>query len=271
MPIQISTNCTGCGACIKDCPTGNLELSGNRAVTNNGRCLVCAHCVAVCPAGAVSIDAYDMTEALPCPPESYAVDAAKLLNLMRARRSIRRFAGQPVEQEKIERIIEAGRYAPTASNLQKNRFIIVREQKEQLKKMVLEQLAAEGQRILDTSQEEFWRVRAKVWIKMHEDYVQNPNSADKLFFNAPEVLVLVSNSDRDGGIAASYMELLAAAEGLGMLYSGYTSMAANSSDKIKKLLNIAEKEIVVLGMMIGYPDVRYARIAPRHKAQITNL
>ena len=41
------------------------------------------------------------------------------------RRSVRRFAGTPVPRATIERIVDAGRMAPTARNVQPWRFVAV--------------------------------------------------------------------------------------------------------------------------------------------------
>jgi len=44
--------------------------------------------------------------------------------LVKARYSARKFSGKPVEREKLERILEIGRLAPTAKNLQSQRIIV---------------------------------------------------------------------------------------------------------------------------------------------------
>lgn len=48
-----------------------------------------------------------------------------LLDLIKERRSIRVFTGEKVEKEKIEKIIEAGIWAPTGCNNQELRFVIL--------------------------------------------------------------------------------------------------------------------------------------------------
>ena len=47
------------------------------------------------------------------------------IDLVKKRRSIRRYRGEPVPREMIERCLEAVRYAPTACNTQSWRFIVV--------------------------------------------------------------------------------------------------------------------------------------------------
>jgi len=49
-----------------------------------------------------------------------------ILDVIRTRRSIRRFTAGPVSEEDINRILEAGRWAPSASNNQPWKFIVLR-------------------------------------------------------------------------------------------------------------------------------------------------
>ncbi|MEG1617811.1 MAG: nitroreductase family protein [Bacteroidales bacterium] len=56
------------------------------------------------------------------------------LELSKQRYSVRDYAEQPVEREKIEQIIEAARFAPSAVNFQPWVFLVVRE-KENREKM----------------------------------------------------------------------------------------------------------------------------------------
>lgn len=49
------------------------------------------------------------------------------LELARARRSIRAYQSTPVEEEKLNAVLEAGRLAPSACNLQPWGFVVVRD------------------------------------------------------------------------------------------------------------------------------------------------
>jgi len=46
------------------------------------------------------------------------------MEISRKRKTVRRFSQTPVEQEKLEKILEAGRWSPTAVNLQPQRILI---------------------------------------------------------------------------------------------------------------------------------------------------
>lgn len=56
------------------------------------------------------------------------------LDLARERYSVRRYSDQKVEKEKIEKLIEAARIAPTAVNLQPQRILVV-DSEEGIKKL----------------------------------------------------------------------------------------------------------------------------------------
>lgn len=46
--------CTGCGACIKNCPVSNLELSSGKA-SSKDECVLCYRCVNLCPRRAITL------------------------------------------------------------------------------------------------------------------------------------------------------------------------------------------------------------------------
>ncbi len=50
-----------------------------------------------------------------------------LLKIMKGRRSIRRFKDIPVPKDDITKILEAGRWAPSATNSQPWHFVVVKK------------------------------------------------------------------------------------------------------------------------------------------------
>ncbi len=48
-----------------------------------------------------------------------------VMEAIKSRRSIRQFTDKPIEKEKLERLLEAARWAPSGSNLQRWRFVVV--------------------------------------------------------------------------------------------------------------------------------------------------
>ena len=47
------------------------------------------------------------------------------MDISKMRITVRRFGPHPVEQEKIEKILEAGRWSPTAVNAQPQRVLVL--------------------------------------------------------------------------------------------------------------------------------------------------
>ena len=50
-----------------------------------------------------------------------------ILEIIRDRRSVRRYNGEPVPEETLARVLEAARLAPSAKNLQPWKFVVVRD------------------------------------------------------------------------------------------------------------------------------------------------
>jgi len=52
----------------------------------------------------------------------------EVLKAIKNRRTIRRFKPNPIDEEMLQMILEAGRWAPSFSNLQPWRFIVIKDQ-----------------------------------------------------------------------------------------------------------------------------------------------
>jgi electron transfer flavoprotein alpha subunit len=48
--------CTGCGICVKVCPTGALSMVSNIARLEEDKCTLCGSCVSSCPFGAITME-----------------------------------------------------------------------------------------------------------------------------------------------------------------------------------------------------------------------
>lgn len=260
MIIIDNKKCIGCGACVKDCIVYNISMEEGKADAK-GPCILCGHCVAVCPAKAVSMDDYKMDEVVEYKKDTFHLSSESLLNTIKFRRSIRDFKTEIVEEEKLQKILEAGRYTETGSNSQGVRFYIIQEELELFKKMVWEsfyELAKDA----DDAGHPF----GKVFLGYCEKYKENPQQ-DRLFFNAPMVMLVAAENPIDAGLASANMELMAVSQDLGVLFDGYVVHAVSKSKKIQDWLSLDEKQLVSC-MLMGYPNVKYHRTAPRREADI---
>ncbi|MCI5648545.1 MAG: nitroreductase family protein [Fusicatenibacter sp.] len=252
--------CVGCGACEKDCPGHAIRVKEKKAEAVRP-CIQCGHCVAICPVGAIEIPEYEMEDVEPYDPAAFTLDPKTFLHAVKFRRSIRNFQEKPLEMEKLERILQVGRYTATAKNVQGNRFILVKDQLEEFKALVWKELPGIIERI-ETENEGAART-FRYFVKKH---AQDP-SCDSLFFNCTSFLVIASECSLDGGLAAANIENMAVAEGAGVLYSGYLQRIISASTVLRDWLETEGKEVGCC-MLLGYPAVHYHRTAPRKKADI---
>ena len=78
------------------------------------------------------------------------------------------------------------------------------------------------------------------------------------------IIAILAKDKTNGILAAQNMEFVAEANGLGVLYSGFFTIAANISRKIRKEIGIPKEKKAAMTLVFGYPDVKYLRSTP-HK------
>ena len=245
--------CIGCGMCEKDCIAHNIVVENHKAGVLSNDCIMCGHCAAVCPKEAVAISGYD-TQPIPVKGK-VRLKPEEVLDVIRFRRTIRQFQDKKVPKEVVEQILEAGRLTHTAKNAQDVSFVVLDRKKDEL-----EQAAVRTFRKIKFFADLFSPMARRVKINDHF-----------FFFRAPVVIVILSETKLNGALAAQNMEFAAEANGLGVLFSGFFTMAANASPTIKKALGIAKGKKAVTTLVLGYPVVTYQRSAPREKSAVTYL
>lgn len=257
--IQIDKDlCIGCGLCVQDCISGYMKMENGRPAAP-AACLQCGHCVAVCPQRAVSMPEYDMDDVTSC---AINLDADALLSSIKSRRSIRNYQPKKIEKEKLDNIVQAGRYTATAKNTQGCRFVLVQEELDAFKELVYRQieLAVQNEALPEG-----------VPPVMQQQYPRflglRKQGVDFLFRNAPAVLFVAGNTPVDAALAAQNMELMAVAQGLGALYNGYLNYTIHLAPELKQWLGLEDKASYVC-MLLGYPAVKYVSTAPRKPADV---
>lgn len=139
------------------------------------------------------------------------------------RKSVRAYLDKPVEEEKLNAVLEAARLAPSASNRQEWRFVIVRDKE----------------------------VRSKVAM-----------AAGQQMFVAQAPVIIAACAETDGhlmtcgeacypidvAIALDHLTLRAVELGLGTCWIGKFN-----ADEVKKILGIPDEIKVVQLMPLGYP------------------
>lgn len=243
-------SCIGCGACVKDCVAHNIELKEGKASIISKNCIRCGHCVAVCPKNSVTISGFKDE---PKPIEKRVkVDADDVLEMITTRRSIRQFKDKEIDKEIIEKILEAGRLTHTGGNSQGISYVVLHDKKAEAEKIAVE----------------FFRKAKKLGEPFSETLRRNKIPDNFFFFGAPIAIAIVGSSKVDCGLAGANMEFVAEANGLGCLFSGFFSGVVNLVPSLQKMLEIPKGKKVITTLVIGYPDVKYYRTAPREKLEV---
>lgn len=251
--------CIGCGMCVEDCFPGVMCLNGRGVAECAAPCLECGHCVAVCPTNAVSIDGYDMSDVEDCDAPSL-LGADGVLRMIKGRRSIRRFQARPLSSDALHSMLEAGRYSPTARNLQGTRFVVVQRDMQEFRGLVWSEMPAIVDLLRQTAPDYAERFAAFLRIR-------NEEGRDLLLFDAPAFIAIATPNDWDAGLAAANMEMTAVSAGAGVLHSGYMKRIVSASPLLAEWLDAGAP--VSCCMLVGYPSVSYRRTAPRKAGHCT--
>lgn len=250
-----TAKCIGCGLCGKDCPAGNIKVTDKKAVIKTQECIKCGHCSAVCPKAAITLTNFEEKPAEL--NKKTVLNPEQLLAALKTRRSIRQFKGQTVAPETVARIIEAGRLTPTGGNAQDVSYIVLDHEK---KKKHCEAIAVRLFR------------RLIPLVRLINPTAKNIVIDDHFFFKkAPVVIAVVSKDKVNAALAASNMELMAEACGLGVLYSGFFAMAAKLSPSLRRALGLKRREKVVTALVLGYSGVTYYRTVQKEAAAVRRL
>ena len=156
--------------------------------------------------------------------------------VIRTRRSIRSYKPDPIPKEVLTRVLDAARIAPSGSNRQPWKFIVVKD--EELKR-----------RIAKACHNQMFIAEAPVVI-VACGYNIHYNRGE--YMGDFSMLVDVS-------IAFTHLILAARAEGLGTCWIG-----SFNNEEIKRILSIPEEVNVVAITPLGYPkDEEFREPGPR--------
>jgi nitroreductase len=157
-----------------------------------------------------------------------------ILPSIQKRYSVRKYANQPVEQEKIERCLEAARLAPSACNAQPWTFVVV--DKPELKNEV-----AQTARASTLGMNKF-AAEAPVIIAIVMEPANITSTLGSKIKRKHYPLI-------DIGIATEHFCLQAAEEDLGTCMIGWLN-----EKKAKKLLGVPSSKRIPLLISLGYPQ-----------------
>jgi nitroreductase/NAD-dependent dihydropyrimidine dehydrogenase PreA subunit len=263
------SKCKKDGLCARECPMVIIKLKDGNGFPEmvpggDGICNDCGHCVAICPHGALS-HARVPIEKSPAIKKELEINEEQAVQFLRSRRSVRFFKKQPVEKDKLQRLIEIARYAPSGGNLQLVEWMVFTDE--------------------DRIQE-----IARLTVEwMRNLMAKSPHSAPPYFpliigawdmgynsvtWSAPVLIVACAPKEATTGmvdvsLALGYLELAARELGLGTCWGGIVEAALQGSTALGEWVGLPSGHPYHYAMMLGYPKRKYARLPERKAPKIS--
>ena len=261
--------CIHCGLCQKDCSPKIIEFDNENYPTikpeNEAHCMKCQHCLAICPVGAISIFDKNPENSAKC--DNYP-QAEQLLNLIQSRRSFRDYRQENLDTERLEKLKDMLKFAPTGRNIHKLHFAIIDdiEVLNNFRKLTYDKikkvLASPCGNLIS---KKFGRYKKAI-----------ENGNDLLFRGAPHIIVVsappeASCADQDGIIALSYFELYAQSLGVGTVWCGLVQACLKAFPELCEYINIPKGYRPIYVMLFGPTDLKYTRTVQPNDYEIISV
>jgi nitroreductase/NAD-dependent dihydropyrimidine dehydrogenase PreA subunit len=293
-----------CQLCYENCPFRAWEapVPGEPPhLKAEYECFSCYNCMVACPRGAVSItEPYHVDEGfwktephvlparLPLEPLDANGSPDQWNAIERAvynRRSVRNFRDKPVPEHLIRRVLEAGRFAPSAGNCQPWRFIVVT-----------------NKALIQEMDEAIWAgINMVFQMYKNEDLVkqlaagyemapQQPGTWDPrlaiggmgsisrkngpALLAAPAVILIlgderaIAGPEINAGICGQNMNLVCNSLGIKSCWVGFASVV-NQVPPIKEKLGIEYPWRIITSLVLGYPRFKQEGVVPREYRPVT--
>ena len=256
--ISVNEKCVGCGACVRDCPMGILQLKDGRPSVREEKaagCIVCRHCLAVCPTDAIALRGVKASEGLSL--EGLSLPTAEMAaNLLVSRRSIRQYAAEEIPPARIRGLLETMKSVPTGCNIRHLafRYVETRARMDELRRRMVELLLAKEATLPDFLQGVVAAIRKKPEI-------------DPFFRGAPHLLIVQGDPSAvtpqvDCDAACAYFDLLMQGSGYGTTWCGFLKIIVDAAPEVADVFGIP-RGAPFYAMLFGVPAVRYVRTPPR--------
>ena len=167
-----------------------------------------------------------------------------------SRRSTRKYSDRMPEKELIEKVIEAGRYAPSGGNSQTTHFIIFTE-------------PAQLKELADLVQEEFAKMEFTkgMYASMRNSIFASKRGNYIFHYNAPVFIVTANkktygNAMADSACALENMMVAANALDLGSCWINQLHWLDENENVRRYMMEhgLTEEETITGGLILGYPE-----------------
>ncbi|MGL5318523.1 MAG: nitroreductase family protein [Bacteroidales bacterium] len=283
--LSIDQNtCIKCGKCVRICPVDIFVQESKSSIVNVGsvdRCISCGHCAGVCPTKSVihsdfpeeKVHAIDYGQ-MPTPEQ--------VMLLCKARRSNRAFSAKPVPKEYLSQIVEAAHRAPTASNKQGVRFLLVTDP-EKVKYMSLFTLDVYNS-ALRKLQNPLLKPFLKRMMPGAYNYVptfkslqkQYDQGNDMIMRGATSVLIIYTHKKSrfgliDSNLAYQNASLMAESLGVSQFYMGFVYMAIQQAGGEALAKSLGIDGTIHAAMAMGMPAFRFPNYIDKKEVDLKEI
>jgi nitroreductase len=166
-----------------------------------------------------------------------------MLKTIKNRRSIRYYKPDPIPNELIETVVQAGNWAPSAFNLQPWRFVVIQDKeiKEKFRKAVVPK----------------WR---KIMEKVKKDeperyfmFSEHLEREDPVYYSAPVIIFIIGPSSINSAFVCENMMLAAHALGLGSCYVGWGALILDEPELVE-VLELKGNDNIAGPIVMGFVD-----------------
>lgn len=321
--------CKKCEVCfaMENCPFRAWELGsdGIPVMKKIHECFSCFNCMVACPNKAVEMvdtyhvdEGYFKTEPHPLPyrpplapkdAEGNPTDYTEIEKTVLNRRSVRNFKfDKPVPETLIQRVLEAGRFAPSAGNCQPWQFIVVTN------KALIKEMDDAVTKYLDFLYNTYLNDQAvddlaslieaispglfdprivfggmgtvvknnphisgslNEWLeKMKKERGEKRYPYALVSLLAPVIILIVGDErsiptiEMNIGICGQNMNLVANSLGLGVCWNGFIGRFLNVTG-LRKKFGIKKNWNILTALCLGYPKFKQAGMVPREYRPVT--
>lgn len=269
-------SCIKCGKCAQVCPSGIMvkdESSKEINLIHTEHCIGCGHCVDVCPSDSVIHSDFPAEHVHPI-DYSQMPTPEQVMLLIKSRRSNRTITSKPVPQELLEQIVEAARYAPTATNSRQISFTLITEPEKLLQvsnytigvfnslaKLLLNPVV---KLLLKPFMKETYR-----YVPVFENLKQeHAEGKDPILRKATALLIIHTlKSNRfgceDANLAYQNASLMAQSLGVSQVYMGFvlTAIKEDHKNRFNSITGVDGKVQAI--MALGMPAFKYPKYVDR--------
>jgi len=246
-------------------------------------CISCGHCVALCPQGAITHA--DFPEGSVTPVRGELLPSVEsVIEMLRARRSIRLFKEAPVERGVLERIIEGARSAPSAHNFQTTEYLVIQDAKllKEITNICARYYAKVAKQLRNPITRALYRValtRQEIESAVHllsdlDMVVDLAGKGEDPFLHHAPCLILchaernMNFPEANATLALHNATLVAQALGVGGFLAGYVVGACQRDKGIPALLSVPRNHGVYAGLTLGYPQTQFTKWPARRPLKV---